>query len=168
MSNSKITGRARRKEHLAGLNRNSSLNLVSLMDIFTILVFFLLVSSGSQQLPTSKDITLPTSNAQKVPKETLVISITQTDILVQGAPIAKISDVIASSEILIKELIKELEFRRDSLSVTPKAVEEGYAVTIMGDEDIPYLLLRKILATCRQTNYVKIAFAANQIAKDKG
>jgi len=168
MKKSKLTGRSKRVENIARLHRSSGLNLVSLMDIFTILVFFLLVSSGAPQLPSSKDIKLPSSNAQKVPKETLVISITSTDILVQGKLIGKVSEAIASSEDIIDELAKELEFRRDSRALQKKGDNEGYAVTIMGDEHIPYQLVRKILATCRQTNYIKIAFAANQTAKGKG
>ena len=63
--------RAKRMERNHKRNKQSSLNLVSLMDIFTILVFFLLVSSSNvQQLPNSKDISLPTSVADKAPKET--------------------------------------------------------------------------------------------------
>ena len=80
----KMSRRARRMERHHQRRKDSGLNLVSLMDIFTILVFFLLVSSSSvQQLPSSKDIRLPTSVAKKAPKETLVIAVTQKDILVQ-------------------------------------------------------------------------------------
>ncbi len=51
-----------------------TINLVSLMDIFTILVFFLLVnSSNTQQPPGNKSIELPESVAEQLPKETLVV-----------------------------------------------------------------------------------------------
>ena len=41
-----------------------SINLVSMMDIFTILVFFLLVNSSDVEvLPNAKEIVLPTSTA---------------------------------------------------------------------------------------------------------
>jgi biopolymer transport protein ExbD len=149
-------------------NKQSALNLVSLMDIFTILVFFLLVSSSNvQQLPNSKDISLPTSVANKSPKETLVIAITQDSIIVQGTKITNIKDIIGSNEILIVSLEQELKFQasKSTLSVNSGA---GRSVTIMGDENIPYQLLRKILATCRQSNYTNIAFAAVQKSKSKG
>ncbi len=81
----KASKRAKRMEKHHLRNKASGLNLVSLMDIFTILVFFLLVSSSSvQQLPKKKDIRLPTSVAKKVPTETVVIMVSKNNILVQG------------------------------------------------------------------------------------
>ncbi len=163
-----MSRRAKRMERNHKRNKQSALNLVSLMDIFTILVFFLLVSSSNvQQLPNSKDISLPTSIAEKSPKETLVIAITQDSIIVQGEKVSNINDVLQSSDTLIPELEKELKFQSSKLRVTPKS-QQGRSVTIMGDENIPYQLLRKILATCRQTSYTHIAFAAVQKAKGKG
>jgi len=168
MSKAKLSGRSKRMSNFAGLHKHGGLNLVSLMDIFTILVFFLLVSSGSQQLPNSKDITLPTSVADKVPKETLIISITETEVLVQGKKVVDIASLIDTDEILINELVTELNFRTENRLYAQADPSEGQAITIMGDANIPYQLLRKILATCRQTNYTKIAFAAVQTAKNKG
>lgn len=159
--------RAKRMERNHKRNKQSALNLVSLMDIFTILVFFLLVSSSNvQQLPNSKDISLPTSVAEKAPKETLIIAITQDSIIVQGIKVSNISDAINSSENLIPSLEQELKFQSSKTAINTLA--KGRSVTIMGDESIPYQLLRKILATCRQTNYTHIAFAAVQKAKGKG
>ncbi len=168
MKNSKLTGRSKRMEHFEGLHQKKGLNLVSLMDIFTILVFFLLVSSGTQQLPSSKDITLPTSITDKTPQETLVIAITKTDILVQGKKVADISQILEKNPTIINELENELKFRSSNSQLQPSEKSQGLAVTIMGDENISYQLLRKILATCRQANYTRIAFAAFQTAKGKG
>ncbi len=153
-------------DHFKELHGRSGLNLVSLMDIFTILVFFLLVSSGAPQLPNSKDITLPTSVAKNVPKETLIITITKTDVLVQGKRVAVISELLEGKETIIAELEKELKFQASKRQlITSEDKKAGRAITIMGDENIPYQLLRKILATCRQANYTAIAFAAFQKAK---
>jgi biopolymer transport protein ExbD len=164
----KMSRRARRMERHHQRRKDSGLNLVSLMDIFTILVFFLLVSSSSvQQLPSSKDIRLPTSVAKKAPKETLVIAVTQKDILVQGRKVSDISAVLASAEDLIPDLVEELKFQSGKTRFNVQDQQQGRAVTIMGDENLPYELLRKILATCRQANYTRIAFAATQKAKDK-
>ena len=168
MKNAKLSGRSKRMKDFESLHKNAGLNLVSLMDIFTILVFFLLVSSGSQQLPNSKDVTLPTSVADKVPKETLIISITETEIIVQGKKVIDIADIVEGENAVIAALQEELNFRTESRLVAPTESNEGLSVTIMGDENIPYQLLRQILATCRQTNYTKIAFAAVQTAKNKG
>ncbi len=166
MNSLKLSNRSKRMDHFKELHSRSGLSLVSLMDIFTILVFFLLVSSGAPQLPNSKDITLPTSVANNVPKETLIITITKTDVLVQGKRVAVISELLEDNETIIAELEKELKFQASkSQLVIPEDKKTGRAITIMGDENIPYQLLRKILATCRQADYTAIAFAAFQKAK---
>jgi biopolymer transport protein TolR len=159
----KLSDRAKRMEHFKALHSRGGLNLVSLMDIFTVLVFFLLVSSGTQ-LPSTKDLTLPTSVATKVPQETLVITITRNDILVQGAKIAEVAHLLNNDQTIIAGLKDELIFQA-SKQRQPIEAGTGHAVTIMGDENIPYQLLKKILATCRQANYTRIAFAAMQKAK---
>ena len=77
-----MSRRARRMERHHQQRKRPGINLVSLMDIFTILVFFLLVSSSNvQQLPNKKDIRLPTYVASKAPQETLVIFVTREKIL---------------------------------------------------------------------------------------
>ena len=88
------SARAKRMEKHHKRNLGSgSLNLVSLMDIFTILVFFLLVNSSDvQTLPNAKDMKLPESIAEKKPEETVTILIGKTEILVQGTPVVKIDD----------------------------------------------------------------------------
>ncbi len=164
----KLSSRARRRDRFTRQSR-SSLNLVSLMDIFTILVFFLLVSSSNQQLSNSKDVKLPTSVATKVPRETLILTITDKLIMVQGKKVADIGKVLASEDDLIPALEKELKYQasKKRLIATDGQAGQGRAITIMGDENIPYALLRKVLATCRQANYTQIAFAATQKARGK-
>lgn len=163
----KMSRRAQRMERHHARRKQPALNLVSLMDIFTILVFFLLVSSSSDlQLPNRKDIHLPTSIAQKAPKETLLISVTQRTILVQGREVANIDQILSSDSTIITGLQNELDFQSSRTPVLQSSPvsSDGRAVTIMGDENISYDLLRKILATCREANYTQIAFAAMQKA----
>lgn len=158
--------RLRRMERNHKMRKASSLNMVSLMDIFTILVFFLLVNSSSApQLPNQKDMALPTSTAQKDPKDTLVLIITPQSLLLQGRELSKIQPLLEGDEEIIEPLLTELEFLTTTKPTSASASNEqtaGLAITIMGDENIPYSLLRKILATCQQANYTEIAFAAHQ------
>jgi biopolymer transport protein ExbD len=160
-----MSRRAKRMERHHVRNKPPAINLISLMDVFTILVFFLLISSSNvQQLPKKKDVKLPDSFATKAPRETLIISVTRQSILVQGKEVAIIDDVKADAAPLIKGLEDELNFhasRKRLYGVTADA-SKAKAVTIMGDENMPYELLRKILATCREVNYTQIAFAAMQ------
>lgn len=165
MKQLKLAGRAKRAEHFRSLHGGAGLNLVSLMDIFTILVFFLLVSSGSQQLPSSKDVVLPTSVAKKTPQETLIIAITKDAVLLQGVKVATISETVGNDAIIIAALEQELKYHASKRLATTAVASKRNAITIMGDEKTPYVLLRKILATCRQANYTNIAFAAFQKVK---
>lgn len=160
--------RARRMGRRHKLAKGAPINLVSLMDILTILVFFLLVNStNAPQLPSPKDLALPKSTAQKVPEDTLVLAITRDIVLLQGKEVARVADVQAMSEEIIEPLRLELEFWRSNrqLQARAAAAETGAAITIMGDENISYALLHRILATCQQANYTEIAFAAHQLAK---
>lgn len=147
----------------------ASLNMVSLMDIFTILVFFLLVSSSSvQDIPNSKKIKLPESIAETLPKETVVIIVGDGNILVQGRKIALISDVINSKSLEILPLKKELIrlAARRFKSKTADGKELPREVTIMGDKKIPFKLLKKIMLTCARANYGNISLAV--IRQGKG
>ncbi len=137
----------------------NGLNLVSLMDIFTILVFFLLVNSSSvAQLPSSKAVKLPTSTAQQLPEETVILLVNNDQVLVQGRLIALVSDILATDGNLIQPLLDEMAIQAQT-SLKENAEEEGLDVTIMGDKNIPYKLLRKILATLSEANYTNISMA---------
>ena len=164
-----MSRRARRMERHHEQRKRPGINLVSLMDIFTILVFFLLVSSSNvQQLPNTKDIRLPTSVATKAPRETLVIFVTREKILLQGREVATVDEELESEDILISGLVEELKFQSSNTGVlsTSPAPEAGRAITIMGDEEISYQLIRKILASCRELDYTRIAFATIQKSQD--
>lgn len=163
-----VSRRVRRMERHHRMGKGSPLNLVSLMDIFTILVFFLLVNSSSTpQLPSQKDLALPKSTAQKVPEDTLVLAITPQSILLQGREVANVQELMATKDEIIPPLKQALENQRDNRQLRRAETDTEEAITILGDENISYALLHKILATCQQANYTKIAFAAHQMAKPK-
>lgn len=145
------------------------LNLVSLMDIFTILVFFLLVNSSDVEvLPNAKEIQLPESIAEEKAKETVVILIGDEDIIVQGTPVARVADVIGRKGNDIPELRQALLAQNDRV-LRREAQDDiaGREVTIMGDKDIPYRLLKKVMATCTQSDYGQISLAVLQKSSDK-
>ena len=163
------SARAKRMEKHHRRNRGSGvLNLVSLMDIFTILVFFLLVNSSEvQTLPNTRDLELPESIAETKPEETVTILIGRTDILVQGEPVAKIADVMATQGNDIPQLREALLSQNDrALRRAAKEDVAGREVTIMGDKDISYRLLKKVMATCTASDYGQISLAVLQKSSD--
>lgn len=146
-----------------------SLNLVSLMDIFTILVFFLLVNSANVEvLPNAKQIQLPESIAEEKARETVVILISEEDIIVQGEAVAKVAEVMARRGNDIPELRQALKSQNDR--VMRREMQDdiaGREVTIMGDKDIPYRLLKKVMATCMASDYGQISLAVMQKSSDR-
>jgi biopolymer transport protein TolR len=164
------SGRAKRMEkHHRRHKGAGALNLVSLMDIFTILVFFLLVNSSDvQTLPNAKELQLPESIAEEKAKETVVILIGETNLIVQGNPVAKIADIIATKGNDIPELREALLSQNDR--VLRREAKEDIAareVTIMGDKEIPYRLLKKVMATCTASDYGQISLAVLQKSSDE-
>ena len=147
----------------------SALNLVSLMDIFTILVFFLLVNSSDVEvLPNAKDIQLPESIAEEKAKETVVILIGDEDIIVQGTPVARVDEVMKQKGNNIPQLKQALLSQNDR--VLRREANDDIAareVTIMGDKDIPYRLLKKVMATCTESDYGQISLAVLQKSSDQ-
>jgi biopolymer transport protein TolR len=136
----------------------AGLNMVSLMDIFTILVFFLLVNSSDvETLPTTKSVKLPESVAEKLPKQTIVVTVNADDILVQGRKVASVPQVLDASDDVIEPLRAELSHQARRTSATGEAPKRD--VTIMGDKQIPYRLLKKIMVTCAHASYDNISLA---------
>jgi biopolymer transport protein TolR len=164
------SARAKRMDRRHGRAKNTvGLNLVSLMDIFTILVFFLLVNSSDVEvLPNAKEIQLPQSIAEEKAKETVVILIGDVDIIVQGVAVAKVADVMNSKGNDIPELRQALLSQNDRV-LRKEAQDdiEGREVTIMGDKDIPYRLLKKVMATCTGSDYGRISLAVLQKSSEK-
>ena len=161
----RLSRRARRMEqhHARGKNRNAVLNMVSLMDIFTILVFFLLVNATSAEvLPSPKNIKLPEASAEKLPQRNLVIAVDDEFVRLQGEAIVKVKTAMEPGRSTIQPLFNALK----QVSATEKGITDQKGVTIMGDQEIPYALLKKIMLTCAGANFTNISFAVNQKATD--
>jgi len=147
----------------------AKLNLVSLMDIFTILVFFLLINSGdSEILKINKHIKLPDSVAEMRPSATITVTVTESDVIVDGRPVATMDDVVGSNGV-IPALAKELNYlasKRTQLTADEKT--RGLAVTILGDHTIPYEILKRVMITCAKSNYRDLSMAVSRVENAGG
>ena len=163
-----LSRKAKRMEQHHKRRSVGSLNLISLMDIFTILVFFLLVNSQDvETLPNAKDIQLPESYAEEKARENVVVMVTDDHILVQGKVVANMSDVMKQKGVVIDEL--NFELRRQTERIlrkdTQKTIEDR-EVTIMGDRELPYEILKKVMASCTAADYGRISLAVMQAAPE--
>jgi biopolymer transport protein TolR len=158
MSLTPLQRRAERK------SRNQSMvdmNLVSLIDVFTILIFFLLFNTGVEILPTAA-VKLPQSVAEKAPLETVVVILSGEDIVVEGRQVAKVAEVMALPDDLIAPLKAELDLQAQRQVVRKENEAQSKALTIMGDKDIPYQLLRKVMFTAARANFSDVSFAVRR------
>jgi biopolymer transport protein ExbD len=160
MKQSSLQRRAARR------NRNTStvdLNLVSLIDIFTILIFFLLINTGvAEVLPNSKSIKLPESTAEKLPRETFAVQVSANDIVVEGRKVAVVSEIIDTDDDLIPGLKAELDLLLARPVIRAENEAQKKAITILGDREIPYRLLRKVMVTCARAGFTDVSFAVQK------
>lgn len=162
----KTSAKAKRiQRHQRRGKQQGKLNLVSLMDIFTILVFFLMVNSSSdvQVLNQDNAIKLPVSNADQMPKNAIALAVTDDDILVGGRSILKVSQMNDFSGDVEPLLKAELDYQAARSSSPVSA--EGRPIIILADQSLPYELLKKIMATCVDSGYASISLAVNKQTK---
>jgi biopolymer transport protein ExbD len=140
------------------------LNLTSLMDVFTVLVFFLMVNSASvETLQQPKQITLPESVIETKPRETVVIYVGKEEVLVQGVPVARIADIQANPHAAIEPIsVRLAELSESVIGLSTQAVAESQEVTVLADKSIPFSVLKKIMATCTGQGYTRVSLAVIQ------
>ena len=154
----KRMGRSRGK--LAGLN------LTPLMDVFTILVFFLLFHSASGEIMESpRHIKLPDSSVETKPRETVVIMVSPKVVLVQGVAVINTPELFGAKIETVSEITKRLEqLERSIIGISTKTVVESKEITILADKTIPFSVLKKIMLTCTGSGYGRISLAVIQKA----
>ena len=143
-----------------------AMNLTSLMDVFTILVFFLLVNSANTEvLETPKQITLPASVVEDKPRETVVIFISPEHITVQGEVIARTEDILAMDGSNVAAIGDRLaKIAMTVVGATTRQVAESQEVTILADRGVPFRVIKKVMSTCTGEGYGRISLAVLQKA----
>ena len=160
----------RNSRRLKRMSRNrvkiGKMNLTSLMDVFTILVFFLLVNSGSVELVEApKDVELPQSFEESKPRETVVISVSAEDVLVQGRLVAKVADILEGQEASLDPLaIRLAELKETIVGPSTMTVADSQEVTILADKSVPFIVVRKVMSACTGEGYENVSLAVVQKA----
>ena len=142
----------------------TGLNLTPLMDVFTILVFFLLFhSSGGDILDTPKHIKLPDSVVEAKPRETVVIMVSPQVVVVQGEAVVNTPELLDDGIGRVQAVTERLEqLDRNIIGISTKAVAESKEITILADKTIPFKVLKKIMSTCTDSGYGRISLAVIQ------
>src|SRR3990170_2577224 len=152
---------SRTKRHKYKFRMDTGLNLVSLMDIFTTLVFFLLihVSGEGESLPIPDIVKLPVSTSTDMAAPAPVVYVTMDKILVGNKLIADAGTVLDSTEASIEDLEKELSSQTAGMK---EGARPERKIMIMGDKTIPFVLLKKVMVSCSNAGYPVITLAVIQ------
>ena len=142
------------------------MNLTSLMDVFTILVFFLLVNSGSVEvMEAPKEVVLPESKVETKPRETVIILVGPDQVLVQGVVVADTNEILGNESMRISTITDRLdELGQSVIGSNTATVAEAREVTILADKSVPFDVIRKIMSTCTEGGYENVSLAVIQKA----
>lgn len=139
------------------------MNLTSLMDVFTILVFFLLVNSGqSEILDTPKEVKLPESVVESKPKETVVIFVSPEGVVVQGETVISMADLLETSGSIQPVSDRLAAIKGTIIGRSTQVVAASQEVTVLADKSIPFEVIRRVLSTCTGEGYTNISLAVVQ------
>lgn len=158
----------RNTRRLKRMSRNRvklpKMNLTSLMDVFTILVFFLLVNSGSVEvLDSPKEVTLPESQVEAKPRETVVIFISPEEILVQGESAGLVADVLTGNEIPLNNVrVRLADIKANIIGTSTLTVAASQEVTILADKSVPFTVVKQVMSACTGEGYENVSLAVLQ------
>ena len=143
----------------------AKLSLISLMDIFTILVFFLMLNSGeTQNIDVKRFVSLPESISGTALHDEISIVVDSEAVVFNETVIVDVETILAAPGEKIEPLAQLLTDNTEKLGDLAKQQRKtGYAITIMADKDVNYELLKSIMETCREENYRNISLAVNQV-----
>jgi biopolymer transport protein TolR len=147
----------RRKRHAGA----SHFALVPFIDMMTILVVFLLAHTAEVDiLPNTKNISIPQSLSERKPNAAVVVMVTKDQVFVDGKLIGTVADVVSNTAPDFAPLKAALMAQNDNILRGAQKVDTAKReVTIMGDKDTPYSVLKKIMVTCSDAEYGKVSFA---------
>jgi len=144
-----------------------SLNLTSMMDMFTIILVFLIFSFSNQDqnLKLDGDLTLPESTAGLEFKWAINVNLTPTELKVEGNTIAKIRNGKLPSSKVDKEkkrilplynLLKKYREIENQESVNP--TEDETVISFQADKNLPFEIVDLVMKTSAQAGYPNFRF----------
>lgn len=139
----------------------TSINLVSMIDIFTILIIYLLVNTAAVQIVGAEQVDLPTSAAVEPPRENVSVILTRDDVLVDGKAVMKVADIREGGPAVIPALKQGLLDAAPLTGAQQGSAEEGGEVNILADKTVPYSLLKKIMTTCADAQFARISLGVS-------
>jgi biopolymer transport protein ExbD len=143
----------------------SDLNVTPLVDMFVILVLFLIAnfSATGEILAMSKDIQLPeaanTDELQLAP----VVQVSQEAVIVSGTMIGRVDDLTREDYLNIPALEEKLREMKKEFEDLHNAANDTGAfkgdVNIQADKQVQFRIIKRVMFSCAAAGYGNIAFA---------
>lgn len=162
----------RESRRLRRMERNNkshyvSLNLIPMLDVLSVLVFFLLFHSFNGDMPEQR-LALPQSVVETKPRGTVAISVTPEAVLIQGEPVIGTQALYDERIGTVREVtdrLAEIQRRMESEAGSgAPAGNETREITLLADKTIPFTVLKKVMTSCTASGYGKISLAVIQKA----
>lgn len=137
-------------------DKKARLNLTSMIDMFTILVVFLLKSySAEGQLVTvSEALTLPKATSEQKVEMKLEIVINREAVVVDGDPVVQVNQQLLATGGPIPSLVTRLNDHMEyTRQMKGTITEDEQKINIQGDVAIPAILVQRVMASCSEAGY---------------
>jgi biopolymer transport protein ExbD len=155
-----MSGRSMRNRRRKRGDGVVKLNITSMIDMFTLMVVFLLKNYSSQgQLVTpATGLLLPTSSVEKNATEALSIKVSTNTIMVENEVVidsAMYASIMAQKEFMIDPLFTVLDKHCKEAKKSSELFKTEFSgkISIQGDVEIPYNILTRVMYTCGQAGY---------------
>lgn len=157
----------RRKKRMSRSKRqggSTGMMLTSLMDIFTVLVLYLIVNQGAGvTLDAPRTVKIPDSVVEASPRRSVVMAVSNTEVLIQGVAIVTVEEVLESKQDYIEPVRQEmLRIKAVAAEQGDRGISESAEVTILADRGVPFKILKKLMSTSSSAGFDKISLAVNQ------
>jgi biopolymer transport protein ExbD len=145
---------------------NADLNVVSMVDMMTMLVIFLLqqFSATGEILYMQKDIKLPNAAHGQAIEVAPVVAISAAQVVVTGQKVAEVADLDrdqAFSIPALEERLRDEKKRWDFIHQNDPDKDKNWKgdVNIQADVKVPFRLVKRIMYACNQAGYFNLNFA---------
>ena len=167
-----VKGLVRRKIRKHPAHEEQSLNIYPMMDMMTILLVFLIMQFANQSASVvqSDDLVMPYSTSHEAVEQNLPITISRTEILVDGIPALTLRNGLVdpsqkqggANGFLITPLIAVMTQHRDRLRALEAAGGTPFngTVSIIADGRTPFRTLAEVIYTIGQAEFQNIHFVA--------
>lgn len=150
-----------------GEQKTMNLNLTSMMDMFTIILVFLIFSFSSQDqnLKLDPDVSLPESTAAIEFKWAINVNLTPTVLKVEGNTIAKVKsgkfagvkvDKDKKRVLPLYNLLKKFKEIETQEKVNP--TEDETVIAFQADKSLPFEVIDLVMKTSAQAGYPNFRF----------